>query len=126
MALFLLIFVVCTLIIGSVLLVLLFSRTPRYRTEPEHMLELFDKALESRISQTEWNTVIGYPIRHDDYLDGVRRRAQRLMDDHGRHWKVAQGKPLLDHTGQEELAALRDHLAAHTRLRNQQHDGTER
>lgn len=120
MALYLLVFAVCLLFFGTLVAVLMFSRTPRYRTEPEHLLELFDKALESRVSETEWNAIAGYPIRHDDYLDGVRRRAQRLMDEHGRHDRVSRGKPLLDATGQEELAALRDHLAAHTRLRRQQ------
>lgn len=116
MALYLLVLAVCLLVIGSVLVLLLVSRTPRYRTEPEHLLEIFDKALESRVSETEWNTIIGYPIRHDEYLEGVRRRADRLMDEHGRHGRLARGKPLLDATGQEELAALRDHLAARLRL----------
>jgi hypothetical protein len=123
MALFLLIFAVCLLIIGGMVLILLYSHTPRYRTEPEHLLELFDKALESRVSENEWDAIMGYPIRHDDYLDGIRRRAKRLMDEHGRRWQVAQGKPLLDTTGQEELAALRDHLAAHTRLQRRQQNG---
>ncbi|MCE8052427.1 hypothetical protein HOP61_14095 [Halomonas daqingensis] len=120
MALFLLIFAVCLFIIGGMVLVLLFSRTPRYRTEPEHLLELFDKALANQVGETEWNVVINYPIRHDDYLDGVRRRAQHLMQEHGRPWQVAQGKPLLDKTGHAELAALRNHLAAHQRLRERQ------
>jgi hypothetical protein len=120
MALFLLIFAVCLFVIGSVVLVLLFSRTPRYRTEPEHMLELFDKALANQVGETEWNIVVNYPIRHDDYLDGVRRRAQRLMQEHGRPWQVAQGKPLLDKAGREELTALRNHLASHQRLRQRQ------
>ncbi|MDR5867722.1 hypothetical protein [Halomonas koreensis] len=117
MALFLTVFLVCLLIIGGMVAVLMLSRTPRYRTEPEHLLSLFDRALESRVGETEWNAVIGYPIRHDDYLEGVRRRAQRLMDEHGRHGRVARGKPLLDDEGQAELAALRDHLAARTELR---------
>ncbi|SEL97831.1 hypothetical protein [Halomonas daqiaonensis] len=116
MALFLLVLVVCLAIFGSMIALLMLSGTPRYRTEPNHLLELFDKALESRVGETEWNAIIGYPIRHDDYLDGIRRRAQRLMDEHGRHARVTRGKPLLDAIGQEELAALRDHLAAHTSL----------
>ncbi|PRY73418.1 hypothetical protein [Halomonas ventosae] len=116
MALFLLVLVVCLAIFGGMIALLMLSGTPRYRTEPEHLLELFDKALQSRLNETEWNAIIGYPIRHDDYLDGIRRRAQRLMDEHGRHGRVTRGKALLDATGQEELAALRDHLAAHTAL----------
>ncbi|MDI5889656.1 hypothetical protein [Halomonas rhizosphaerae] len=120
MALFLLVLVVCLVIFGGMIALLMLSGTPRYRTEPEHLLELFDKALESRVGETEWNAIIGYPIRHDDYLDGIRRRAQRLMDEHGRHGRVTRGKPLLDATGQEELAALRDHLAAHTSLQRRQ------
>lgn len=48
------------------------------------------------------------------------------MSEHGRHWQIPQGKSLLDATGQEELAALRDHLAAHTRLRRQQEQDNER
>lgn len=70
MALLLLVFAVCLLIIGSMVLILMFSHTPRYRTEPEHLLEAFDKALESRVSENEWNAVVGYPIRHDEYLEG--------------------------------------------------------
>lgn len=117
MALFLLIFIVCLAIIGGMVLILLFSRTPRYRTEPEQLVELFDKALANQVGETEWSVVINYPIRHDDYLDGVRRRAQQLMQEHGRPWQAAQGKPLLDRTGHAELAALRQHLMAHHRLR---------
>ncbi|TDO06200.1 MULTISPECIES: hypothetical protein [Halomonas] len=120
MALFLLVLVICLVIFGGMIALLMLSGTPRYRTEPEHMLELFDKALESRVGETEWNVIIGYPIRHDNYLDGIRRRAQRLMDEHGRHGRVSRGKALLDATGQEELAALRDHLAAHTSLQRRQ------
>ncbi|MGQ4880453.1 hypothetical protein ACOJCM_17975 [Billgrantia sp. LNSP4103-1] len=120
MALFLLIFAVCLFVIGGVVSILLLSRTPRYRTEPEHLLDLFDKALTNQVGETEWNIVVNYPIRHDDYLDGVRRRAQRLMQEHGRPWQVAQGKPLLDKAGRAELTALRDHLASHHRLRERQ------
>ncbi|MFG6137702.1 MULTISPECIES: hypothetical protein [Halomonas] len=117
MALFLTVLAVCLLIIGGMVAILMTARTPRYRTEPEHLLELFDQALESRVSETKWNAVIGYPIRHDDYLEGVRRRAQRLMDEHGRHGRAARGKPLLDDEGHADLTALRAHLAARTALR---------
>ncbi|MCC5882359.1 MAG: hypothetical protein JJU25_06965 [Halomonas sp.] len=120
MALFLLIFAVCLFVIGGMVLILLFSRTPRYRTEPEQLLELFDKALANQVGETEWNVVLNYPIRHDDYLDGVRRRAQHVMQEHGRPWQLAQGKPLLDKAGQEELKVLRDHLASRQRLRERQ------
>lgn len=116
MALYLLVFGVCFLVIGSVIAVLMTSRTPRYRTEPKDLLALFDKALDSQVSETEWNALVGYPIRHNEYLEGVRRRAAHLMDQHGRHWQIAQGKPLLNDEGQAELKALRDHLAAHTAL----------
>lgn len=120
MTLFLLVLTVCLIIFGGMIALMMLSGTPRYRTEPEQLMALFDKALESRISETEWNTIIGYPIRHDDYLEGIRRRAQRLMDEHGRPGRMARGKPLLDDEGREELAALRDHLAAHTALRRRE------
>ncbi|XKE46593.1 hypothetical protein LG302_05485 [Halomonas organivorans] len=120
MALYLIVFLVCLLVIGGMVVMLMLSRTPRYRTEPEHLLALFDQALESRVDETEWNAIVGYPIRHDDYLEGVRRRAQRLMDEHGRHGRVARGRPLLDDEGQAELSALRDHLAARTEIRRRQ------
>lgn len=123
MALFLLVFAVCLLIFGGMVAILLLSGTPRYRTEPQQLLELFDRALESQVGETEWNTIMGYPIRHDDYLDGVRRRAQRLMDEHGSHGRVSRGKPLLDATGHEELKALRDHLASRQALREQEGGG---
>lgn len=117
MALFLLIFAVCLLIFGGMIAALMLSSTPRYRTEPEHLLKLFDEALDNRVNETEWHAVIGYPIRHDDYLDGIRRRAQRIMDEHGHPGRMARGRPLFDLTGQSELSTLRDHLAAHTALR---------
>jgi hypothetical protein len=116
MALFLLVFAVCMVVFGGMLAILLYSGTPRYRTEPRHLIALFDKALNDQLDETEWNAVIGYPIRHDDYLDGIRRRAHRLMDEHGRHWRLKGGGTLLDETGHEELSALRTHLAAHTSL----------
>lgn len=116
MALYLLVLGVCLLVMGAVVLVLMTAGTPRYRTEPKDLLALFDKALSSQVSETEWNAIIGYPIRHNEYLDGVRRRAAHLMELHGRRWLIAQGKPLLNHEGQAELQALRDHLAAHTAL----------
>ncbi|SDK73226.1 hypothetical protein [Billgrantia gudaonensis] len=124
MALFLLVLAVCLLVIGSVVVLLLVSRTPRYRTEPEHLLELFDQALENRVNESEWHAVIGYPIRHDEYLEGIRRRAYRLMDEHGRYGRMARGRSLLDATGHEELAALRDHLAARLRLQRGTNDST--
>ncbi|MBE0404047.1 MULTISPECIES: hypothetical protein [Halomonas] len=117
MALYLLVLGVCLLVIGAVLLALMTVGTPRYRTEPKDLLALFDKALNSQVSEAEWDTIIGYPIRHNDYLDGIRRRASRLMELHGRRWQIAQGKPLLNQEGQAELQVLRDHLAAHTALR---------
>ncbi|MFO7649555.1 MULTISPECIES: hypothetical protein [Halomonas] len=120
MALFLLVFAVCLLIFGGMVAILLLSGTPRYRTEPRRLLELIEQALESRVDETEWNTIVGYPIRHDDTLDDIRRRALRLMDEHGNHGRVARGRPLLDPEGQEELRALRDHLARHIRLRERQ------
>lgn len=119
MALYLLVLGVCLLVLGSVMLVLMTSSTPRYRTEPKDLIALFDKALASQVSETEWNTIIGYPIRHNEYLDGIRRRATHLMDQHGRRWLIAQGKPLLNQEGQAELKVLRDHLSAHTALRQQ-------
>ncbi|APX92571.1 hypothetical protein BWR19_06225 [Halomonas sp. 1513] len=121
MALYLLVLGVCTLVFGSMIGILLLSRTPRYRTEPQHLLDIFDKTLEGKASETEWNVVVGYPVRHDDHLESVRRRAQRLMDEHGRPWQAARGQPLLSKAGCEELAALREHLASHIALRDKQH-----
>lgn len=119
MAVFLLVLTVCLVIFGSMIALMMLSGTSRYRTEPEQLMTLFDQALSGAVNESEWNAVVGYPIRHDDYLEGIRRRAQRLMDEHGRHGRVARGKPLLDDEGREELTALRDHLAAHTALRRQ-------
>lgn len=116
MATFLLVFAVCMLVICSMVGILLLSRTPRYRTEPKDLIALFDRTLEGHVSETEWNTIVGYPVRHDEYLENVRRRAQRLMDEYGQPWKAARGGPLLSHEGREELEALRNHLAAHTAL----------
>lgn len=120
MALYLLVLGVCLLVISCVFLALISVGTPRYRTEPNDLIALFDKALESQVSETEWNTIIGYPIRHDEYLDSIRRRAMHLMDTHGRRWQIAQGKSLLNQEGHAELTVLRDHLAAHTALRESQ------
>ncbi|WP_027967017.1 hypothetical protein [Halomonas halocynthiae] len=117
MALYLLVFAVCLLVIGSVLAVLMLSRTPRYLTQAEDLLTLFAKALDNSVSETEWNTIMGYPIRHDEFLEGVRRRALRVMEEHGRYGRAQRGGQLLDTEGQAELNAMRDHLNARTELR---------
>ncbi|WP_458525495.1 hypothetical protein [Onishia taeanensis] len=116
MAIFLLIFAVCFLVIGSMVGIMMLTRTPRYRTDAHDLLTLFDKALAGTLSETEWHSVIGYPVRHDEFLEGVRRRAQHLMDEHGRPWQAAQGGSLFSRTGREDLKALRDHLASRTAL----------
>ncbi|WP_148254261.1 hypothetical protein [Aidingimonas lacisalsi] len=121
MALFLLVFAVCLLVFGTMIGILLVSRTPRYRTEPEDLLAVFDKTLNGYVTETEWNAIVGYPVRHDDYLEGVRRRAQQLMSDYGRPWQVSHGGSLLSRTGRQELAILRDHLAARDALRQDPH-----
>lgn len=116
MALYLLIFTVCVVVIGGAIALLMLVRTPRYRTEPQHLLRLFERILANQANEAEWNAVIGYPVRHDPYLEGVRRSAQRIMDEHGRPWQVAQGGALLSRSGREEIAALREHLTAHLAL----------
>ncbi|MCK0714086.1 hypothetical protein ACFO0U_15395 [Chromohalobacter sarecensis] len=116
MLLFLLVFAVClTILVGTVAMLML-SRTPRYRTEPEHLLTLFDKTLDKRVSVAEWHTLVDYPIRHDAYLESIRRRAQHVMEEHGRPWQVAQGGCLLSRAGRDELEAIRDHLRARLAL----------
>ncbi|GKW49205.1 hypothetical protein [Halomonas sp. NCCP-2165] len=113
MALFLLIFAVCLLILGGMVAILMLSRTPRYRTEAEDLLALFDRALEGTAQEAEWQTLVNYPIRHDDILEGIRRRAQRLMDEHGRPWQAARGGKLFSREGCDELTELRDQLVRH-------------
>lgn len=113
---FLLIFVACLLITGSMFGILMMSRTPRYRTNPEDLLNLFDRTLAGAVGEAEWYAVVGYPASHDAYLESIRRRAQRLMDEYGRPWQAAQGGHLLSKTGREELRALRDRLATYASL----------
>ncbi|MCK0744038.1 hypothetical protein [Chromohalobacter nigrandesensis] len=117
MLLFLLVFAVClTILVGTVAMLML-SRTPRYRTEPEHLLTLFDKTLDKRVGVAEWHALVDYPIRHDAYLESIRCRAQHVMEEHGRPWQVAQGGCLLSRAGRDELEAIRDHLRARLSLR---------
>ena len=54
MALYLLVFGVCLLVMGAVLLVLMNAGTPRYRTEPNHLLQVFDRVLTSHSMATLW------------------------------------------------------------------------
>ena len=116
MSLFLMVFTVCLLVSVATVTALMLSRTPRYRTQAQDMLDLFDAVLDNRASEARWHTLIGYPIRHDAYLENLRRRSQHLMETHGRPWQVAQGGSLFSRSGREELVALRDHLAAHQAL----------
>lgn len=120
MSLYLLIFIICVVVIGGTVALMMLVRTPRYRTEPQHLLDLFERILGKRASEAEWHAVIGYPIRHDDYLEGVRRDARRIMDEHGRPWQIAHGGSLLSRSGREELTILRDRLAARIALREEQ------
>lgn len=122
MTLYLVIFAVCLVVIGGSVALLMTVGTPRYRTEPQHLLRLFDRVLAEQATETEWYAVVGYPIRHDEYLEGVRRSAQHLMEEHGRPWQAARGGSLLSRSGREELAMLRDHLAAHTALKEGQRE----
>lgn len=116
MLIYLLVFAVCLLVSLATVAALMLSRTPRYRTQAEDLLELFDAVLDNRASEARWHTLIGYPIRHDAYLENLRRRAQHLMEEYGRPWQVAHGGSLLSRSGREELSGLRDHLAAHQAL----------
>lgn len=122
MALYFVIFAICLVIIGGTVALMMSLRTPRYRTEPAHLLTLFDRVLANQATENEWHTLVGYPIRHNEYLEGVRRSAQRLMDEHGRPWQAAQGGSLLSPNGEEQLSALRDHLAAHMALQEGQRE----
>ncbi|RKD87044.1 hypothetical protein C8D96_0500 [Kushneria marisflavi] len=116
MATFLLTFVVCLLICGFMVAALLLSRTPRYRTSADDLLTLLDETLENRVSEARWYTIVGYPIRHDPYLENVRRRCQAIMDEYGQPWRFEQGGALFSATGIEEIRALREHLTARLSL----------
>ncbi len=112
MLVYLVAFAVCLLVIGASMALLMGMSTPRYRTEPEHLLGLFDRVLNHQASEAEWHALVGYPIRHDESLESVRRSAQDIMDDHGRPWQAAQGGCLLSRSGRGELTILRDELAS--------------
>ncbi len=116
MAIFALTFVVCLLICGFMVTALILSRTPRYRTSADDLLALLDEALENRVSEARWHTIIGYPIRHDPYLENVRRRCQVIMDEYGQPWRLQQGGNLFSSAGIEEIRALRQHLTARLSL----------
>ncbi|MFC0339009.1 hypothetical protein SAMN05421848_0534 [Kushneria avicenniae] len=116
MAIFLLTFAVCLLICGFMVTALMLSRTPRYRTSADDLLTLLDETLDNRVSEARWHTIIGYPIRHDPYLENVRRRCQAIMDEYGQPWRFEQGGSLLSSTGLEEIRALRQHLTARLSL----------
>ena len=113
LSLYLVVVAICLLVVGGTVGLLMMVRTPRYRTEPDHLLKLFDRALTGQMTETEWHATVGYPIRHNAYLEGVRRKAQQIMDEHGRPWQAAQGGSLLSRSGREELQAIRDQLASH-------------
>lgn len=121
MSLYLVVFAVCLLISLATVSALMLSRTPRYRTEAEDLIALFDAVLDNRASEARWHTVIGYPIRHDAYLENLRRHCQQLMETHGRPWQAAQGGSLFSRSGREELVALRDHLTAHQALHEREY-----
>ncbi|MFC0267979.1 hypothetical protein [Kushneria aurantia] len=116
MTIFLVTFTVCLLIIGLMVLALVLSRTPRFRTSEQDLLTLLDDALARRLSEQRWHTLVGYPIRHDPVLENVRRRCQMIMDEHGRPWQAAQGGALFSAAGMEEIAALRQYLYARSTL----------
>lgn len=117
MTTYLLTLAVCLVIILFMVLALVLSRTPRYRTTSEDLLGLLDDVLAWRASEQRWLRVIGYPIRHDPDLENIRRRCQAVMNEHGQTWRQAQGGPLFSRAGLEEIAALHDYLKAHHALR---------
>ncbi|MCM2971226.1 hypothetical protein [Larsenimonas suaedae] len=118
MAIYLLTFIVCLTISSFMVVALVLTRrTSRYRTDPEQLLSLIDSALACTLSENEWNAVIGYPIRHDPYLESLRRRCQAIMDNHGQPWLVERNGRLFSTQGMSELEAIRVHLNARLTLR---------
>ncbi|WP_158773254.1 hypothetical protein [Cobetia sp. L2A1] len=114
MSIFIITFVVCLIVCLATVGMLMLARTPRFRTDFSDIARVLDQASSGEISENEWHTVIGYPIRHDEYLESLRRRCQGIFDNHARPWQVAQGGALFSREGREELSILLGHLRART------------
>ena len=68
MSIFIITFVVCLIVTVGTVAMLMMSRTPRFRTDYSDIARVLDQAISGEINENEWHSVIGYPIRHDEYL----------------------------------------------------------
>ncbi|NHH86665.1 hypothetical protein F8A90_05610 [Cobetia sp. cqz5-12] len=114
MSIFIITFVVCLIVTVGTVAMLMMSRTPRFRTDYSDIARVLDQAISGEINENEWHSVIGYPIRHDEYLESLRRRCQGIFDNHARPWQLAQGGALFSRAGRDELNVLLGHLRART------------
>lgn len=107
MASFLVVIALVTLFFfGFVLLFIRLGRNPIYRTNKARVLQLFDRVLEGHAADIEWRTFLSVPIRHDEFLEDIRQRAEILDDEFGRQVRGY----LLTRDGREKLRELRVEL----------------
>lgn len=68
------------LIIISVVLILGWVRTPRYRLSRQNVIALLKLILEGRATEHDWRLFSALPLRHDPQLDAVRSRCLEIED----------------------------------------------
>lgn len=72
---------ILTLIIfGSVLAVLMWVRTPRYRIQKHNVIVLLKLVLSGRASENDWRVFAAVPLRHDPQLDAIRERCMDIEE----------------------------------------------
>lgn len=57
----------------TVLLVLFWVRTPRYRLERHNVIDLLELVLTGQATENDWRVFMAVPLRHDLELDAIRQ-----------------------------------------------------
>lgn len=72
--------VLTILIFVTVLVVLMWVRTPRYRIQRHNVITLLELVLSGQASENDWRVFEALPLRHNPELDEIRNRCMEIEE----------------------------------------------
>jgi len=70
-------FIVC----GALVATLLWVKTPIYRVKRADIRRLLEWVLLGQATENNWRVFCDYPIRHDELLESIRMRCEKIEED---------------------------------------------
>lgn len=68
------------LIVLIIILVFVRIGTPVYRLETKNIIVLLTLVVEGKATENDWEVFLGLPIRHNEQLEDIRLRCQRISE----------------------------------------------